>query len=129
MKQISLHQYLNWWFTIVCWQGIIICTFTIYNARWVQICGSTSLIDNFNISNLILGTLMNRDNLSVTRTLQHRQGHIWIFEFINRNFSWVIRMQINLEDQPVHLKAELGVSWNMWINQSYWKFQQITFDS
>ncbi len=55
-----------------------------YSSKWVQSCGSTSLPDNFNISNPILRTMMNRSNLRVASTLQHRQKStlmVW-------NFNW-----------------------------------------
>ncbi len=73
------------------WKHSLKCTFCCHSTfseclqlKWVQSCGSTSLIDNFIISNLTLCAVLNRWNPRVARTLQHRRRSILMFW----NFNW-----------------------------------------
>ncbi len=42
---------------------------TVYSSMWVQTCGSTSLLENFNPTNLKLGTVLNWDQQTVNENL------------------------------------------------------------
>ncbi len=61
-----------------------------YNARWVQYCGSSSLINNFISLSLTLCAVLNQWNLKVGNTLQHRQRSILMVWNINRRLFSVL---------------------------------------
>ncbi len=82
----------------------------VYNVSEVQTCWSTSLFDNFSKSNLTLCTVPNRWNLRMASNLHYRQrSNLIVMALLYRCF-------------------QCKIITNLWINQSFWWFQQIKFD-